>query len=79
MYKNQQFAIVVGIQLTKQVVVAMHTHASNRNRTEDFSTNNTELLDMRVTLNFRSAIGTVRFISIIIEEVTKCHTNMTSI
>jgi hypothetical protein len=56
------------------------TLASNRNGEETFFTNNTELFDIRgVTVNFRSVIGTVRFIAIITEAVTKYYTNMTAI
>ena len=41
---TKQFTIVVENQSTKQVVVAMHTHASNWIGAEDLSSNNTELL-----------------------------------
>ena len=58
----------------------MRTLASNRNGAEAFFINNTDLFDMmRVTVNFGSEIGNVRFIAIITEEVTKFHTNMTAI
>jgi len=56
------------------------TFASNRNSAETFSTNNTKLFDTRrVTVNFRSVIGTIRFIAIVTDAVTKFHTNMTAI
>jgi hypothetical protein len=41
---TKQFTTVVENQSTEQVVVAMHTHASNQIGVEALSINNTELL-----------------------------------